>query len=156
MSRKFTAVLCAVALILITRYGRNAEQVQDKKYVRTISVSNSGTVISFYDEDTEPLFLNVSEPSEIKYNAEQKLGKTLFTGHTELIIMGTDGDYTDFLTYMLNEWRVPPSCMAVYSDDSDGIDTELLINSIMRKVKYGESPECDIVTVLSELLNPDN
>ena len=64
-------------------------------------------------------------------------------------------DCRDILGHMLNEWKVSPSCMVVCSSDGRALleqnDAELLMGMTEQAVKQGIAPECDVITVLTEL-----
>ena len=61
----------------------------------------------------------------------------------------------DILADMLKEWKVSPSCMAVYSNDPEytmkNSDLPLLEGRLKEEVKQGKAHKCDIVTLLSNM-----
>lgn len=156
--RLFTAVFIAVMLTGC----KSSDRVHDKNYVRALAVAGSDekkAVFDFYDEESEPYFSAAEDFDKLRENAELELGKTLFTGHTELIILG-NCDFTASLEFLLNEWKVSTSCLVVYIDEKEWYnitegETDVLADSVRKAVKQGKSPECDIVTVLSGLLSEE-
>lgn len=151
----------ALALLFCTGCART-NQVHDKNYVRAIAVSGENTksaVFSFYDDKTKPHSEYGESLSSLRSKTELTLGKSLFTGHTELVILG-DCDYKATLEYLLNEWKVSPSCLVVYGGKNAGQllekqDAETLADSIRYASEQRKAPECDIVTVLSGLLSEE-
>jgi len=139
--------------------GCTNQEVQKKAYLRDISISGNEikTVsMSFYNEDSKPTKTQSQNFDGILENSEVLNGKTIFTGHTELIILD-ECDYTETLRFMLEEWKVSPSCMIIYGGEDSGkiiasSDSEYLANSVRTAVKQKKIPENDIITVLSSLL----
>lgn len=154
-------LLCTAASVMLLT-GCKAEQVQDKNYVRAMAATGTGgyaAAFSFYDESADAFSVSGETLEKLREKAEVSLGKTLFTGHTELIILG-DCNYTEILTYFLKEWKVSPSCLVVYGGPYSAYwvkspDTEALANSVRRAVEQGKVPECDIITVLGGLLSDE-
>ncbi|MBE6862075.1 MAG: hypothetical protein E7497_04130 [Ruminococcus sp.] len=151
----------AVGAILLTGC-KSSDRVHDKNYVRALALSGHEgkiAVFDFYDEESKPYASAGEDFDALREKAELELGKTLFTGHTELIVLG-DCDFTASLEFLLNEWKVSPSCLVVYSDEKEWYNieegkTDVLADSVRNAVKQGKSPECDIVTVLSGLLSEE-
>ena len=73
-----------------------------------------------------------------------------------------DGNSTiETLEFMLHKWKVSPSCIITHSDDVNGEDIfssspELLAGSVRTAVEQKKIPECDIITVMSELLGKNH
>ncbi len=159
---KVYRLLAAVVGAVMLTGCKSSDRVHDKNYVRALAVAeNDGktAVFDFYDEESEPYSAKGEDFDKLRENTELGLGKTLFTGHTELILLG-DCDFTASLEFLLNEWKVSPSCLVVYSDEKEWYniekgDTDVLADSVRKAVKQGRSPECDIVTVLSGLLSEE-
>lgn len=157
------SALCAVCLASAALTGCAAsEQVYDKNYVRAVAVageSGKAAVFAFYDESAEPYAAIGDDLPSVQSEAELGLGKSIFTGHTELIVLG-ECDYAETLEFMLNEWKVSPSCLVVYGGPYSAyalknFDAETLADSVRHANEQGKAPECDIVTVLSGLLSSE-
>ncbi len=139
--------------------GCTNHEVQKKAYLRDISISGNElkTVsMSFYNEDLKPTKTKSKNFDGILENSEVLNGKSIFTGHTELIILD-ECDYIETLRFMLEEWKVSPSCMIIYGGEDAGkiisaSDSERLADSVRTAVKQKKIPENDIITVLSSLL----
>ncbi|MBQ8297827.1 MAG: hypothetical protein IJX77_08605 [Ruminococcus sp.] len=159
---KKSAVLAILAAAAMMTGCTSAEQVFDKNYVRGFSVegeNGKAAVFSFYDENVEPYSSFAGDLSAVKKEAELGLGKTVFTGHTEIIVLG-ECDYASVLEFMLNDWKVSPSCLVVYGGPlsayiMETYGAEKLTDSVNHIIKQGKAPECDIVTVLGGLLSDE-
>lgn len=151
--------LILISLIPAILCGCTHQEVQEKAYLRSMSVSGNDlkTVsMNFYNKDSEPTKAQNNSFDGILENSEVKSGKSIFTGHTELIVLG-ECDYTETLRFILEEWKVSPSCIVIYGgDNSENIisdtDSGKLADSIRTAVKQNKIPENDIITVLSSLL----
>lgn len=160
MMRKILSLTAILALIMFT--GCTSGQIYDNNYIRAAAVagdSGKAAVFAFYDENSKTFSSNGSNLDEILRKAELNLGKNVITGHTELIVLG-DCDYIETLTFMLNEWKVSPSCLVVYGGPYaayiiKNIEAETLADSITHAIEQGKAPECDIITVLGGLLSDD-
>ena len=126
-------------------------QVSDKSYLRCVGVSGSRLTMTFFGDDEVITAEGEDIPSAME-NAVITAGRPIVTGFTELIVLG-DCDHREVLGYMLKVWKVPPSCMAVYSTDPEStIKTEtpsLLEGRLKEEINQGKAQKCDIVTVLS-------
>ena len=95
----------------------------------------------------------------IKGVAELALGKEIFTGHTELVILN-ECDEREILEYMLNEWKAPPSCRVANGENADEILKNRKAEEIVGVIETAEekclTEKCDIVTVLGNFLNNKN
>jgi len=132
--------------------------VHDKNYLRAVSVSGRENVemtLAFFSDEAESLSVSGKDLDSALRNAEAKTGKPVFTGYTELVILG-DCDYRDVLEEMLNNWKVSPSCKVVYSDSGGAVlrknGTELLSGQIKQAEKQGIVRDSNIVKVLEGLL----
>ena len=123
----------------------------------SVSGNNPKTVsMNFYNKDSKPTNVQNNSFDGILENSEVKSGKAIFTGHTELIVLG-ECDYTETLRFMLEEWKVSPSCLIVYGGNNSGniienSDSGQLADSIRTAVKQNKIPKSDIITILSSLL----
>ena len=159
---RISAILSALSAAVFLTGCAASEQVYDKNYVRAVAiegVEGSAAVFSFYDESARPYAAEGESLQAVRKAAEVGLGKTIVTGHTELIVLG-DCDYVSALEFMLNEWKVSPSCLVVYGGSyADSVlrecDAETLADSVRHAAAQGKAPECDIVTVLSGLLGSE-
>lgn len=151
----FTALLA-----FIGASGCSAEKaVHDKSYLRAVSIygdEEKNAVFSFYSEDSDSIRASGDSIDSACKAAGLKCGKDIFTGHTELVILG-ECDYAETLEFLLNEWKVSPSCLVAYSseDVTDLLvenDAERIVDSIRMAQERNEAPRCDIVTVLSGLI----
>lgn len=157
--KRLSAVIVSFALIFCTGCG-DAGHVHSKYYVRAIALSGTedkSVVFDFYNEKAEPHYEKGKSFETIKKDSETELGKDIFTGHTELILL-SDCDYASELEFLLTEWKVSPSCVVIYADGSlrritEELDAETLAASVRKAEENGDIPQCDIVTVLSELLS---
>ncbi len=135
------------------------DHVHDKKYLRAISVDGDEykkVVFAFYTEEDKVVHAEGDSIEEAGNAAELECGKEFFTGHTELVILN-DCDYRETLEFLLNDWKVSPSCLIVYggedcSDILKSNSAEELADSVKTAAEQGKAPECDIVTVLTGLL----
>lgn len=133
--------------------------VSDKSYLRAAVIGADSVTMSFFSEEDEPVTVSVDSPDEARSAAELSGGKKIFTGYTELIVL--DGcDSADTLGFMLNEWKVSPSCIVACPR---GSGAELLSTRTAEElegaVRVAQEQEllgrCDIVTVLGGLLGSD-
>jgi len=139
--------------------GCTYQEVQEKVYLRGMSVSGNDikTVsMNFYNEDYSPSKTENKNFEGILEDAEVISGKSIFTGHTEVIVLG-ECDYTETLRFMLEEWKVSPSCLIVYGGEDSGniianSDSGKLADAVRTAVKQKKIPENDIITILSSLL----
>lgn len=135
--------------------------VHDKDYLRAVSVSGNGTknmTFSFFSDEGKTVSATGKDMDEALKNAELKTGKPLFTGYTELVILG-DCEYNEVLEELLNDWKVSPSCTVVCCENGSELlrrrDAELLSGQVRQAVEQGEVPESDIITVIGELLGSE-
>ena len=157
---KRLAALLLVPMLVLNAGCGEAGHVHSRYYVRAIAVSGNDQkmlAFDFYNEDAEPFRQTGESFDSIKKAAEISLGKEIFTGHTELILM-KDCEYTEDLVFLLREWKVSPSCVVVYADGSikritESVDGKRLADSVRKASDSGEIPVCDITTVLSGLLS---
>ena len=150
-------LISAAALFCLTGCSATG-LVHDKYYVRAASVTHGdkvGITFSFFSgEETVSAYGDTID--EALEAAQLRAGKQIFTGYTELIVM--DGDSTaDTLEYMLEEWKVSPSCIAAYSDAGSELlrygDPEQLRGSVEEAVRLGRIGKSGAVDVLEQLLS---
>lgn len=151
----FSAFLTAVFLTGCSSNGR----VNEKAYLRAASLDGDRMTFVFYSEDDETVSVSAEAPEDAKKKAEIAVGKEIFTGHTELLILN-DCDNSPVLEYMLHKWNVSPSCMVV-RDKKNGEkmlrerSVEDLTGAVRCAQKQGLAPECSIIDVLSEELRTE-
>lgn len=133
--------------------------VHDKHYLRAVSINEGEETVltmTFFTEDEKAVIARGEDISAAMKNAELLTGKPIFTGYTELVVLG-DCKYEETLEFLLNDWKVSPSCIVAHSDDGSRTltegDAETLTGSVKRAQDQGKAPECDIITVLGELLD---
>lgn len=133
--------------------------VHDKNYLRAISITEeteTELTMTFFTGDEGTVTARGEDISTAMKNAELLTGKPIFTGYTELVVLG-DCRYEETLKFLLNDWKVSPSCIVAHSDNgrrtlSEG-DAEILTGSVRRAQDLGKAPECDIITVLGDILD---
>ncbi|MBR3760631.1 MAG: hypothetical protein IKK47_06560 [Ruminococcus sp.] len=157
MIKKLLLIICA-GMISLT--GCEASGlVHDKNYLRAVSITE-GTeaelTLVFFTENDEEVTVSGKDISTAIKNAEILTGKKIFTGYTELAILG-DCNYEDTLELLLNDWKVSPSCIVTHSNDGEGVLSERSVETIIGAVKNAQkqkkTPDCDIITVLGDLLD---
>lgn len=133
--------------------------VHDKHYLRAVSItvgSETELTMTFFTEDKKVVTAKGKDISTAMKNAEILAGKPIFTGYTELVVL-SGCEYRDTLEILLNDWKVSPTCIVAHSNDGAAAltdkDAETLTGSVKRARDQGKAPECDIITVLSDLLD---
>ncbi len=149
MKRIITAALLAAVSLTSCREGT----VHDKAYLRAAAIDGGRMTLSFFP-DTEPVEVSADTPAGALSAAELCLGREIFTGFTELVILG-DCPPADTLSELFTQWELPPSCIAAAGRGSILLEVppEQLSGSVRQAQAQGMLPECDIVTVLSALLS---
>lgn len=152
-------IILSGMIILFTFTGCASNgRVHDKNYLRAVSVSGGEeektVTFTFFDKDGKYITTSGKNIDEAREIAELRTGRKIFTGYTEMIV--TDGQNSiDTLEFMLHKWKVSPSCIITYSEDTQNIfssSVEKLTGSVDNAVRQGKAPECDIITVMSGLL----
>lgn len=144
-----------ISMILLTGCGSDV-YVDDKLYLRGAAVDGSKVTFAFFSEEDGVISVEGETISDAKNAAELELGKEIFTGHTELVIL-SGCDREKALEYMLHDWKVPPSCR-VWGTDKSGEDilrqrrVEELVGIIDMEQKKGLLGRCDIITTLKNCL----
>lgn len=151
-------------LILFTFTGCESNgRVHDKNYLRAVSVTGETqktVTFTFFNKDGKYITTSGKDINEAKEIAEIYTGKKIFTGYTEMIVL--DGQNSmETLEFMLHKWKVSPSCIITHSGDETGEDIfsssiEKLSGSVRMSIKQGKIPECDIITVMSKLLDENH
>lgn len=148
--RKFI-FLGIILLFTLTGCESNG-RVHNKNYLRAIAISENNVTFNFFNDD-EIITINTNDLDFAKESAEIFAGKKIFTGYTEIILIDKPNSI-DTLEFILKKWNVSPSCLIAYSNnDIFENSIENLTDSINMAIKQKKIPECDIITVMSNLLN---
>ncbi|MBQ9898496.1 MAG: hypothetical protein IJM44_03460 [Ruminococcus sp.] len=155
--RRLFALLCAAGLITLT--GCSSGRVNDKYYLRSVTITGNSDVslnMDFFAEELRLTDVSGSSPQDARRHAELLCGRDIFTGYTELVVLG-DCNSRAALEAMLRDWRVSPSCLVVYcsapDELADTLSAEELTGIVREAVRQGLAPECGLVSVLSGLLH---
>lgn len=150
-------IILAVMCIFLTGCSTGID-VNEMAYVRAAAIEGDNVTFSFYLEE-QVISLSADTIEDAKSAAELALGKEIFTGHTELVVLGK-GDERDTLEFMLNQWKVPPACRVAYAENVGEIlknrKAEEIVGVLERAEKKRLTEKCDIVTVLGKILNGKN
>lgn len=153
MVRKFLLL----SLMLITLTGCSSHgNVSTKAYLRAVALDGNKLTLAFYSEEQKTITVTADNPAEAKKIAELSIGKEIFTGHTELVML-KNCDNLETLDFMLHEWKLSPSCI-IAKPEYNGrtilaqANPENLTGSVETAQKQKLAPKCDIITVLSGLL----
>lgn len=132
-----------------------AGRVHDKAYLRAAALDGEGRLTMTFFSDDETMTVYGDDIPSALGNAEIKLGKKIFTGYTELVILG-NGNSCEVLKYLLRDWCVPPSCLTVCGGDGESIlknnDSRALADGVRLAAKRNAAPQSDIITVLENIL----
>lgn len=153
MKKMILAVMC----IFLTGCSTGID-VNEMAYVRAAAIEGDNVTFSFYlDEQVVSVSADSMESAESA--AELTLGKKIFTGHTELVILN-ECDKREMLEYMLSEWKVPPSCRVAHGENAGEVlenrKAEEIVGVLETAEEKGLTKKCDIVTVLGRFLNNKN
>lgn len=159
INKKKLFILPFIFSVFMMLCGCTYQEVHEKAYLRNISVAGDDiktVFMNFYNEDLSPAKTENNNFESILKNSEILSGKSIFTGHTEVIILG-ECNYIETLRYILEEWKVSPSCLIVYGGKNSGdiienSDSDTLADILRTAVKQKRIPKNDIITVLSSLL----
>lgn len=147
-------IILAVMCIFLTGCSTGID-VNEMAYVRAAAIEGDRVTFSFY-LDEEVLSLSADTIEDAKSAAELAVGKELFTGHTELVIL-EQGNEQKILEFMLNQWKVPPACRVAYAENVGEIlenrQAEEIVGVLKRAEEKDLTEKCDIVTVLGKILN---
>ena len=140
-----------IFLMLILFTGCSDGQVYKKDYLRSVSVDGDNIILTFFNDDM--IQLN-SDIEKAKQKAEEITGHEIFTGHTELIVIG-NCDKIDTLSFFLKKWKVSPDCTVISGDGNilKEKDTEDITGSVKILEKENKIEKSDIVSTLSRLIN---
>lgn len=147
-------IIVAVMCIFLTGCSTGTD-VNEMAYVRAVAIEGDSVTFAFYLEE-QVLTVSADSPDKAKSAAELSLGKKIFTGHTELVILG-ECDKREILDYMLSQWKVPPACKVTECENGKEILNNRKAEDIVGILKLAEEKKimekCDIVTVLGRYVN---
>lgn len=155
MIKKISLIVLASAVLLSFSGCNSRGRVHDKNYLRALSVSDGDgeKTVEFSFFSDEVITASGKTIDEAQEKAELFCGREIFTGYTELIVLN-GCDCGEILKTMLNDKKVSPDCIVACTKTEKLLSEcspEILCSSVKIAVKHGESPECDIVSVLSGL-----
>lgn len=150
--------LLLLAVVTLTGCSSNGN-VSTKAYLRALALDGNKLTLAFYEEQ-DAVTVTADNPAEAKEIAELSIGKEIFAGHTELVML-KNCDNLETLDFMLREWKLSPSCMIAQPKYNGRTvlalaDPENLTGSIKLAQQQELAPECDIITVLGGLLGDGN
>ena len=138
-----------------------AGNVHDKNYLRAIAIDGDvekEMTLTFFVKEGDSVTAKGDDISSALKSAELKSGNQIVTGYTELVILD-ELNGRETLEFLLNVWKVSPSCIIVYCEDGDKIlennSSDALIGSVERAIVQEKIPKSDIITVLGKLLNDE-
>lgn len=154
--------MSAAALTLLLCGCSHKTEVRNKGFIRTIGCDSGKTqsaALTLYGEDEAIEGSGNTIYSAIE-DAETTQGKSLFTGHIELLILNP-GDIKDKLSVMIKNNRISPSCYLMLTPDSAAEavknsgeqDLSEILGSNSRKGKISRK---NISAVLNDLLEEDS
>jgi len=156
---RITGIIAAAVLTAFCTTGcASSGLVHDKAYLRAAYISRKDGVsltLAFFSENVKPVTASGSDMQQALDTAELSVGRRIFTGFADLVVL--DGDMpAETLEYVLEEWRVSPSCLVAVSCEGEYLlshrDPEQLHGSVQEAVRQGAVPECDIIAVLEDML----
>lgn len=150
-------IILAVMCIFLTGCSTGID-VNEMAYVRAVAVDSGNVTFAFY-LDEQVISVSADSLESAESAAELALGKKIFTGHTELVILN-ECDERETLEYMLSEWKAPPSCRVANGENAVEILKNRKAEEIVGVIETAEekylTEKCDIVTVLGNFLNGEN
>lgn len=150
--RKILFLLLILSVITMTACGSQGN-VSNRAYVRTAAIDGNTLTLAFFSGE-ETVSVSADDLEKAKSKVEVEIGKEVFAGHTELILL-SDCDSRGVLEYIFRQWKPSPSCMVLKINENGGEairnrDPEELSGAVRVAVEQGKLPECDIINVLSE------
>lgn len=154
-------ILAIIIMTLLMCGCSHKTEVRNKGFVRTIgcdSGRSQSAALMLYGEEEALLGSGSTIYSAIE-NAETTQGKSLFTGHLELLVLNK-GDIKDTLSVMIKNNRISPSCYLMLTPDSavnavkqrsEGELSDILASGSRK----GKIVKKDISSVLDDLLEAD-
>jgi len=149
--------LIAVFLMVTMLTGcESSGRVHDKNYLRAVEIDGDKITMCFFGENTKPVKVKAENPVSAVEKAELITGKQIFTGYTEMIAI-KECDTVTTLENMLHHLKVSPSCYVVRTQVKDIFSensAEVLEGSVKNALLDGFASDCDIITVMGNLLDP--
>lgn len=128
--------------------------VNETAYVRAAAVDSGKVTFSFY-LDEKVISVEADSLESAESAAELAVGKEIFTGHTELVIL-SDCDKKGVIEYMLRQWKVSPSCRIAEAENGMEVlkkrKAEEIADVLAKAEEKGVTEKCGIVTVLGQFL----
>lgn len=149
-------LLMFIGIITLTGCSSHGN-VSTKAYLRAAALDGDSLTLAFFSEEQEDITITAENPAQAMEIAELSIGKEIFTGHTELILL-KNCDNLEILDFMLHEWKLSPSCMIAKPEFNGRLilakkNPEELTGSIKIAQNQGLAPECNVITILSSLLD---
>lgn len=149
---KLKMILPMICTLCLVTGCESSGKVHDKAYLRSAVIDGDSFTMTFFEDDQKPVKVAADGLLQARNEAGLTLGKEIFTGYTELVIL-ENADSKAVMESLLKDWKVSPNCMTVSGKgDFSDADPEKLEGEIRLAIKQGKVPECDIITVLSQLL----
>lgn len=142
-----------LSMFLLTGCSTGAD-VNERAYVRAVAVDSGKVTFSFYLDD-KVVSVGADSLESAVSAAELTVGKELFTGHTELVIL-SDCDKKGVIEYMLRQCKVSPSCRIAEAESGGEVlenrKAEEIADILAKAEEKGVTEKCGIVTVLGQFL----
>lgn len=154
--------LALTAAMLLLCGCSNKTEVRDKGFVRTIGCDSGdiqSVAVRLYGQE-DVFFGSGDTVFSAVENAEISQGKTLFTGHLELLVLNP-AEIKDKLSVMIKNNRISPSCSLIITTGS-AADTvksykeEELSDILDSSSRKGKIVSKNISAVLNDLLEEDS
>lgn len=154
--------LALTAVMLLLCGCSHKTEVRDKGFVRTIGCDSGemqSVAVRLYGQE-EVLSGSGDTIFSAVENAETSQGKTLFTGHLELLVLSPE-EIRDKLAVMIKNNRISPSCSLIIttgsaSDAVKGYKEEELSDILESSSRKGKIVKKNISAVLNDLLEDDS
>ncbi len=151
--RKILFLFSILSVITLTACGSQGN-VSRRAYVRTAAIDGNTLTLAFFSGE-ETVSVSADDLEKAKSKAEVEIGKEIFVGHTELILL-SDCDSREILKHIFRQWKPSPSCMVLEINENGGEavknrDPEELTGAVKVAIEQGKLPECDIINVLANI-----
>lgn len=151
--RKILILFSILSVITLTACGSQGN-VSRRAYVRTAAIDGTTLTLAFFSGEA-PVSVSADDLEKAKSKAEVEIGKEIFVGHTELILL-SDCNSREILEHIFRQWKPSPSCMILEINENGGEaiknrDPEELTGAVKVAIEQGKLPECDIINVLANI-----
>lgn len=151
--RKILILFSILSVITLTACGSQGN-VSRRAYVRTAAIDGNTLTLAFFSGE-ETVSVSADDLEKAKSKAEVEIGKEIFVGHTELILL-SDCDNHEILEHIFRQWKPSPSCMVLEINENGGEavrnrDPEELTGAVKVAIEQGKLPKCDIINVLANI-----